>query len=89
MATEIEIKTIEWEDKSILGWTDLEKAWSVLKTFLTKFPMFTFRNGKKYEGDWVNGLFQGFGKLTFGDADQFGRIKYEGEWMENHGAMEA
>jgi hypothetical protein len=42
--------------------------------------MFTFRNGKEYEGDWVNGLFQGFGKLAFGDEDQFGRIKYEGEW---------
>ena len=41
---------------------------------------YRFKNGDVYEGDWVAGKRNGFGKLTGTD----GKVKYQGEWKDNH-----
>ena len=41
---------------------------------------YRFKNGDVYEGDWVAGKRNGFGKLTGTD----GKVKYQGEWTDNH-----
>ena len=41
---------------------------------------YRFKNGDVYEGDWAAGKRNGFGKLTAAD----GKVKYQGEWKDNH-----
>ena len=41
---------------------------------------YRFKNGDVYEGDWAAGKRNGFGKLTGTD----GKVKYQGEWKDNH-----
>jgi hypothetical protein len=43
-----------------------------------------FKNGEKYEGDFVNDMYEGFGVLTFAEDDPRGRMKYEGELKANY-----
>ena len=42
--------------------------------------IFRYKNGDVYEGDWTGGKRNGFGKLTAAD----GKVKYQGEWKDNH-----
>jgi hypothetical protein len=53
--------------------------------FLDQFHgkgLYQFKNGDIYEGDWVKGKRNGSGILK----DSAGKVKYQGEWSNNHPA---
>ncbi len=39
-----------------------------------------YRNGDKYEGEWLAGSRHGTGNLTFAENDEFDRKFYSGNW---------
>lgn len=41
-----------------------------------KKPLFKYKSGSTYEGEWVGGFRDGYGIMTWGDGAQ-----YIGEWV--------
>jgi hypothetical protein len=39
-----------------------------------------YRNGDKYEGEWVNGKRHGIGNITFAEDNEKNRVSYSGGW---------
>ena len=46
------------------------------------FHIFCYPSGRKYEGEWLNGNYHGFGKLTFEPNEENERLYYIGQWQD-------
>jgi len=46
------------------------------------YGILQWKDGCVYAGEWMNDVQRGWGKLRFGERDQFNRESYEGEWLD-------
>jgi hypothetical protein len=71
---------LKYPENDILNRTSFDGEWKENKQ--SGSGTMIRKNGEKYVGEWLNGLYHGHGVLTYAEDDKFERESYDGEWKE-------